>query len=114
MTRRLKSGFWAAIGFILSPLSWWNDLFVNIPLAYIFSWPIARINPEFYLPTFILGYWLTNILGLVLLHRGVEGMVKSGPPKTFVQDLIISVIYSALIALIAWLGWLPSPVDLLK
>jgi hypothetical protein len=24
----------AALGFVLSPLSWWNDLFVNIPIAY--------------------------------------------------------------------------------
>ena len=32
--RKIKGGVVAMIGFLLSPLSWWNDAFVNIPIAY--------------------------------------------------------------------------------
>ena len=26
---------------MLSPLSWWNDLFVNVPLALVFAWLVS-------------------------------------------------------------------------
>ena len=46
---------------MLSPLSWWNDLFVNVPLALAFAWIVSF----FYKPAFeicvIVGYWLSNI-----------------------------------------------------
>ena len=31
--RKAYGGLLGFIGFLLSPLSWWNDLFVNVPLA---------------------------------------------------------------------------------
>ena len=37
-------------GFILSPLSWWNDLLVNIPLAYLFSLPFSILDESLFLP----------------------------------------------------------------
>ena len=114
MTFRLKYGLWATVGFILSPLSWWNDVFVNIPLAYAFSWPFAKLHPSLYLPSFVLGYWLTNITGLTLLHRGVQGVIEKGRSHSLTQDLLISLLYTGLITLFAWLGWLPSPVELLN
>ena len=33
----LKGGILAVIGWVLSPLTWWNDLLVTIPIAYGFS-----------------------------------------------------------------------------
>jgi len=32
--RWLTGGVLTTLGFIRSPLSWWNDLFVNLPIAY--------------------------------------------------------------------------------
>lgn len=102
----------AAIGFVLSPLSWWNDLLVNVPLAYLFAWPFSAWNDRLYVPAFVLGYWLTNILGFVLLHKGVAGAVSDR--KTSLNwDLLMATAYSVLIALVAYLGWLPSPTTLL-
>jgi hypothetical protein len=66
----------AAIGFVLSPLSWWNDVVVNVPLAYLFAWPFSAWDERLYVPAFVLGYWLTNIAGLVLLHKGIAGAVS--------------------------------------
>jgi len=53
-----------ALGFILSPLSWWNDLVVNVPLAYILSYPFTILDQSFFLSAFILAYWFTNLLGI--------------------------------------------------
>ena len=30
---------------MLSPLSWWNDLFFNFPIAYAFGWVVNLIYP---------------------------------------------------------------------
>jgi hypothetical protein len=63
---RVKSFLVAIIGFILSPLSWWNDLFVNIPLAYLFAIPFGWISKQYFLPSLIVGFGL--LLSLVLFY----------------------------------------------
>ena len=110
--RRARGSMIAAVGFLLSPLSWWNDLVVNVPLAWLFAWPFAAWDERLYVPTFVLGYWLTNIVGLVLLHKGLAGALTNR--KTSLRwDLAAATVYTALIAVVAWLGWLPSPTTLL-
>jgi hypothetical protein len=110
--KRARGSVLAAIGFVLSPLSWWNDLVVNVPLAYLFAWPFSAWDEQLYVPAFVLGYWLTNIVGLVLLHKGVAGVV-SDRRTSLKWDLVMATGYSALIALVAYLGWLPSPTTFL-
>jgi hypothetical protein len=103
------------VGFILSPLTWWNDMLVNMPLAYLFSWPCAAIDEQFFLPAFITGYWLTNLLGLVMLHQGSAGLLKKQRDNfSFKRSLIMASIYSALIFVVVILGWLESPATYLK
>src|SRR5947207_2843534 len=91
------------IGFILSPLSWWNDAFVNIPLAIGFGWLIACLYRPLFQPAVVVGYWLTNVLGFVLLHKGAEKMARGEGAalrysrKDLLRDLIISLIYTAVI-----------------
>ena len=46
--RRLSGGIIGFVGFMLSPLSFWNDLYVNVPLAYAGGW-LASL---FYKPAF--------------------------------------------------------------
>ena len=41
--RKLGGSVLAFVGFMLSPLSWWNDAFVNIPLALLFAWLMSAI-----------------------------------------------------------------------
>jgi hypothetical protein len=41
---------------MLSPLSWWNDLFVNLPLALVFAWLVGL----FYKPAFEIA-WVAAI-----------------------------------------------------
>ncbi len=109
----------ATVGYILSPLSWWNDAFVNIPIAYVFASLVALFWPSEFLASLVLGYWLTNNVGLNLLHRGVVGAICRHPPcvytrKMLLKDLATSVLYTGAVALLAWYGILAPPTELLK
>jgi len=118
--RKFHGSLLAFIGYLLSPLSWWNDAFVNLPLAVAFGWVISL----FYAPAFgasvILGYWLTNVLGCVLLHKGARQMLPDEklaprPRQVLARDLVVSLVYTALIVLLVRLkiiqplaGYLPK------
>jgi hypothetical protein len=99
--RKATGGTLAVIGYILSPLSWWNDMFVNVPLALVFAWLVSF----FYRPAFgacvIVGYWLTNVLGFVLMHKGAEKVLsekdKAYSRRDLLRDVCISLLYTALI-----------------
>ncbi|MFH1071858.1 MAG: hypothetical protein V1743_00335 [Nanoarchaeota archaeon] len=103
-------GFLFTVGFLLSPLSWWNDVFVNIPLAYAFAVPFSLLRVDFFLPAFVIGYLLTNILGLLLLHHGIQGIfAMKRDRRRILKDVLIALIYTALIVLLVVLGVIRSP-----
>ena len=93
------------IGFMLSPLSWWNDLFVNVPLAVGAAWLVALAYPPAFHVAAVVAYWLTNVLGLVLMHRGARQALGTGQPKStrrreLLLDLGVSLAYTLLIMLL--------------
>ncbi len=98
----MTGGILWLIGFMLSPLSWWNDLFVNIPLALGFAWLVALAYRPAFAAALILGYGLTNVLGFVLMHKGAQQMLARGEPpvrysrREVVKDLLISLLYTLL------------------
>src|SRR5437867_2622726 len=112
--RRFSGGLLAAIGFMLSPLSWWNDLVVNLPLAIGFAWLVSF----FYKPAFevavVVGYWLTNVLGFVLMHKGAEkiatGEKKAYSPRDLLKDVLISLLYTGVILALLKVGIL-KPIE---
>lgn len=115
MGRRLIDIILVATGFILSPLSWWNDLLVNVPLAYLFSLPFSLMNEHLFLPAFILGYWLTNLLGFLMLHWGGEGLAYRRRSTMSVQrSLFVSVLYSVIMIFLVSAGWLAPPTETLR
>jgi hypothetical protein len=105
---RWQGSLLAFIGFLLSPLSWWNDFFVNIPLALGLAWLIALAWPAAFEASFILGYWLTNVLGLVLLTRGAKtalnGQASPYSRRELLKDLLVALAYTGLIVLLVELG----------
>ena len=114
--RRGFSALLALIGFLLSPLSWWNDLFVNVPLALAFAWLVSWFNRDSFTASFILGYWLTNVAGLVLLQRCAEtalsGATKPYRARQVARDLVIALLYTALMLVLVksgLIGPLPGP-----
>jgi hypothetical protein len=113
--RRLTQLIIMTVGFILSPLTWWNDPLVNVPLAYLISWPFAAMHPPLFAPAFILGYWLTNLLGLLMLHYGGAGFFEKQRDRfSFKSSIVVSLMYSVLIFIIVMLGWIESPAEYLK
>jgi len=113
--RKISGGILGFIGFMLSPLSWWNDAVVNLPLALIFASivgvfyrPVADQGSTAFNATVILGYWLTNILGFVLLHKGARKVLSDADLKysrrAFLKDIGISLVYTCLIVVLIKLG----------
>ncbi len=116
MARRLISGIVAFIGYILSPLSWWNDAVVNLPLAWLFASLVSLVSHRLFAPAMILGYWLTNIAGILLMARGTAGVVTGDSPRLGRRQLIWSLVaatgYTLLIVLLYAFGVL-KPIDAL-
>jgi hypothetical protein len=106
--RKVSGGVLAVLGFMLSPLSWWNDAFVNFPLALAFAWLVAAFWPPAFDASLVIGYWLTNVLGFVLMHRGASQLASSAPKKydrrELVKDLAISLLYTAILVALLKLG----------
>ena len=114
MVRRLGSGIVAVIGYLLSPLSWWNDPFINLPLAYLFASLVSLASHRLFAPAMVLGYWLTNIAGLLLMARGTAGVVEGNAPRHRRRELVLSLLaatgYTLLIVLLYVFGVLkPLP-----
>ena len=119
LQRKITGGVLAVLGFMLSPLSWWNDAFVNLPLAVAFGWLCSfwvgagQRNTVFNVAV-VVGYWLTNVLGFVLMHRSVRQLrsseARAATRRELWKDLWISLGYTALIVLLLKLGVL-KPVE---
>jgi hypothetical protein len=105
--RRVSGGIVAFIGFMLSPLSWWNDAFVNLPLALVFAWIVSWFYKPAFAASVVLGYWLSNVLGFVLIHKGGAKIISEEDKpyswQSLARDIVVSLLYTLLIvALVQW------------
>lgn len=109
------------LGFMLSPLSWWNDAFVNLPLALAFAWLVSSVCAQSWRETVfgvavVVGYWLTNVLGFVLMHTGTRRLLTKTESPTastrgeLKKDLLVSLAYTVLIVILIKLGVL-KPIE---
>jgi hypothetical protein len=112
--RKVTGGVVAFIGFMLSPLSWWNDLFVNVPLALLFAWVVSLPFPAAFEASLIVGYWLTNVIGLILMQKGAQAVLSDEKKKytrrDLLKDLGISLLYTGAIVALVKLGIL-KPIE---
>jgi hypothetical protein len=99
--RKVSGGILAVIGYLLSPLSWWNDLFVNVPLALVFAWLMSALYKPAFTAALVVGYLLTNIAGFVLMHKGIRQLLaEKDQPETkreLRKDLVVSLLYTLVI-----------------
>jgi hypothetical protein len=112
--RKLRGGFFLLIGFLLSPMSWWNDLFFNLPVAYGFGYLCSFLSPNLLLPCSILGYWLSNIAGILLMQIGLVDVVQKEPKernlkKELLMGLVSSTVYTLAILVLIYLNILNAP-----
>jgi hypothetical protein len=105
---RVKWTVIAVFGYVLSPLSWWNDLYVNLPISYAIANLAHRVNPRLFLPGFLVTYWLTNAAGLFLLHIGASGALgRKLPPlnkTTVVKWAVIALVYAVVVVVLYRFG----------
>jgi len=106
-TEWIKRGALGFIGFILSPLSWWNDIFINIPLAYGFAWSIGKfldifldVHRYLFAALFITGYFLTNLLGFLLIHYSLTP--ANAKKDSVLKQILISLLYTLLIVILTY------------
>ena len=93
--QKIKGGVLLTVGYLLSPLCWWNDLVINLPIAYGFGYVISLWHSEWFFPAAIAGYWLSNLVGIVLMQMGAKDMLQSTAKKrSFKQEIFSGVLTS--------------------
>lgn len=111
--KKLRGGAMMGIGYMLSPLSWWNDLFFNLPIALLFGYVLGWLNSDWFLPGTIVGYWLSNILGIIMMQFGAMDMFLNDEKRNIKRDLLIgfggSTLYTMIIAILVYLHVLQLP-----
>lgn len=92
-------------GYILSPLTWWNDLFVNIPISYVIASIISKIIGKDHFPELMVSaYLFTNVLGFLLMHISISwGRISR---KKLLIDIIIATGYTILVYVLALLEYI--------
>lgn len=101
--KKLRGGFLFAIGWLLSPLCWWNDLVFNLPVAYGFGFLCKLISPDWLLPGTIVGYWLSNVVGIGLMQMGAVEVFQSETKQNFRKNLLLGVASSTVFTLVVLL-----------
>lgn len=116
--QRLGSLGLLALGWLLSPLCWWNDLVFNLPLAFGFAKLVSRWNPDGLLGAMVVGYWITNLAGILLMQSGTLGLLaeerRPGRARELLVGLGTSSAYTVAVLMLVKLGWLTTPLALLE
>lgn len=118
MFRKLRGGLLVGIGYMLSPLSWWNDLFFNLPISLFFGYLVGWINADWFLPGTVVGYWLSNLLGILMMQFGAMDMFLAGEQRNVKRDLLIglggSTLYTLVIAALVYFRLVEVPAFLIN
>ncbi len=99
-TKQLQSAIFF-IGWVLSPLTTWNDLFINVPLSYLianFLYFLIRLPFKWLL---IASYILTNILGLLLMYVSGKEVILSAESK--MKGILSLAVNTAILSLAVYL-----------
>lgn len=99
--RKLRGGFLVLVGYLLSPLCWWNDLIINLPVAYGFGYLCRLISHDWFLPGAIAGYWLSNLVGIVMMQFGALDVLQNqSQERNFKKELLTGVVTSTVYTLV--------------
>ncbi|HYW19142.1 MAG TPA: hypothetical protein VE956_07445 [Nodularia sp. (in: cyanobacteria)] len=114
LLQKLRGGFFLVIGYLLSPLCWWNDLIFNLPIAYAFGYVCSLFAPKLLMPGVIIGYWLSNIIGILLMQAGAIDVLQKQTQernlkKELFTGLVSSTVYTFLIVALIQLHIIDTP-----
>jgi hypothetical protein len=98
--KKLRGSFLVGLGYLLSPLCWWNDLIFNLPVAWGIGYLCGLISQNFFLPGTIAGYWLSNLVGILLMQFGAVDILQDQSKKhNFKKELLMGVVTSTIYTL---------------
>lgn len=92
------------IGWILSPLTWWNDPFVNMPLAYLMASAYGYYFPGSFTKSLLVFYWLTNAAGVVMMYAGGRRLFEKPSRRKKLLWMLAVAAYSILLAALSITG----------
>ena len=94
------------IGWILSPLTFWNDAFVNIPVSYLCASLTVKFIKADFLFLVLLFYWISNLFGILLMVYSGKSIIqdKSGRLHALTTLLLTVLIYSIIIVILGKVG----------
>ena len=73
-------------------------------MALVFAWLVSCFYRPAFAASLILGYRLTNVIGLVLMHKGARQIISKKPPldsrRELLTDVIVSLVYTILIVIL--------------
>jgi hypothetical protein len=103
--QKLRGSFLVIVGYLLSPLCWWNDLIINLPVACGFGYLCSLFSETFFMPGAIVGYWISNVAGVLLMQAGVMDMLQKQAEqrnlkKELMKGLLSSTAYTIVIVLL--------------
>jgi hypothetical protein len=111
--KKLRGSALMGIGYMLSPLSWWNDFFFNLPIALVFGYGVGWLNSAWFLPGTIVGYWLSNVLGIVMMQFGAIDMFLAEDKRNVKRELLIgfggATLYTLIISALVYFHVLNVP-----
>jgi hypothetical protein len=112
--KKLRGGLLVLVGYLLSPLCWWNDLLFNLPVAYAFGYICSLFSSNLFMPGLIAGYWLSNIIGILLMQLGTADILQGQQKeKNFKKELLMGVasstLYTAVIVALVQFKVLDTP-----
>lgn len=90
------------IGWVLSPFTFWNDVIINIPIAYLCASLFVRFIPVKFLILVMIFYWLSNGLGLLLMYMSGKQIIAKGEGwvREILKLILTIVIYSIILILL--------------
>jgi len=99
---RTLGGFILFAGWALSPMTWWNDWLVNLPLAWFLASLSFRSGNESFEFLFVFYYWLSNLLGLLMIYFGwrLFKLKNRITRKELVATFFISLAYSIVVVIL--------------
>jgi hypothetical protein len=112
--KKIRGGFLMLLGYALSPLCWWNDLIFNLPIAYAVGYLCSLMSPNWLIPGAIAGYWLSNVVGILLMQAGfldvVQGQVgERNLKKELLTGVVSSTLYTVVVVLLLHFNVLETP-----
>ena len=94
------------IGWLLSPLTFWNDAFINIPFSYLCASLLIKFIKTDFLTLMLVMYWVSNGLGLYMMYASGRAIFKDRGEvaRAFLTFIATVIVYSVILLALYRMG----------